>query len=189
MDIKISNRLDKKFVEELAAEGIPSTPVNSPFTDIETDRYLILIRDADDIALVERVKHKADGNKKHMILVFIATDPMKKRVKWLGKALKSFPNMPVAILPESIISDFVRGLVLTESTSVAIPKAEEEMMVSTLIDRLGINTMQAKLLKNYFNSFADIIVQTEESLVKLKGIGNATARAVLSGVQKWKKAN
>jgi len=183
--LKISEKIHPDMHKRFSVRGTPFVSASSKFTDIESDRYLILIRDVDDIALIDRASEKAKTINKRLFIIFIANLPLKSRVKWVGKIYKKFPLVPVAIIPENIIPDFVNMLNITENQTGAVTKEESELMVSTICDRIGINQREAGLLKGYFKSWDDIEQTTKEELCTISGIGQATANKILGGIQQW----
>jgi ERCC4-type nuclease len=186
-EIRVSESLDIKYREALERNSVKCVVIPSPFTDIEMDKTLILIRDADDVALLDQAVLKAKSLNKRFMLIFVGTEHMKSSINWIGKAMRRVQGNTVAVLPAGLIPDFVKMIAETENGSAFIPIEDERMMVSCLTANLKVNMSIARQLRAKFKTADDLRNATEKDFHTLVGITPETIKSIMESAGKWLK--
>jgi len=185
MVVNISDKISSEIVKAVQETGLKYAIVPSRFTDIVTDKFLLVIREPSDISYIEPVLKKANDMNKAFVLVFekgFKKKDLDSIVKGLVGNLRV--NIPIInLLTPEMIGDFVNNLAKTEHGRGGFSIGEIQFTPSYLVDVVGVNINQAKAIIKKFPTLEFLKQAREEDLKAISGIGDATAKKIVEALK------
>jgi len=185
MKVNVSDKLSSEIRNAIQETGQDFVIVLSRFTDIETDKYLVLIRECFDSKYIGPVIKKSESMGKPIIFV-VYGEIVKSIIGDITKLLMGClqVNIPViSLLTAEQIGIFVKNVISSEKGSGSFNIGEIQFTPSFLVDKAGINITQATQVIEKFPSLEDLKQTKLEDLTSISGIGKATAKKILEALK------
>jgi len=173
----VSTTLPREWRESLSNIGVEYTPIDMVIPAIETQRFLVVGREPDDVAWFGKVRKYAERSQK-AVMVILTSVPGNNSYDLLAKSLISSGIHLITLPSPEHVAQFIKRLLAVEGGRASITKGEEMLSPSYLVEATGLTLPQARLVLEQFKSVEAIREATTGDLTSIKGIGDASARKI-----------